>query len=169
MNYDRAIEKRDLAKIDKLNRLVNVKTFWEDVRRLTKGVTSDHSIKRWECLAEYRYKELSDIWNKIDKVDKIAFRCTEPFYGMWKEERDGMFAEYIEIYPKDEMFILYNDKTTNSFGEVFYRINDAKSFFYDGMVLATSIIRAIDKGVLEEVKDYKEPKVTVYSIEEIMK
>lgn len=55
-----AIEKRDIAKINKLNKLKNPKTFWEDVRELTKRVTSDHSIGRWQCLAEIRYAELEE-------------------------------------------------------------------------------------------------------------
>lgn len=169
MDYSRAIEKRDCAKIDKLNSLVDIKTFWDDVGKHTRKITSDHSIARWQCLAEYRYKELSEIWNKLNEADKMVFRCAKPFYGMWKEERSGMFAKHIEIYPKNEMFILYNDKTTNNFGEVFYRINDAKSFFYDGMVLASSIVRAIDKGVLEEIKNFKFPEVKVYSLEEVLK
>lgn len=53
-----AIEQRDIAKINKLNKLKNKDTFWNDVRKLTKRVTSDHSIGRWQCLAEVRYREL---------------------------------------------------------------------------------------------------------------
>lgn len=56
--YDNAIELSDIKKIDKLNRLTNLETFHDDVRRLTKRVYSDHSIRRWECLAEIRYAEL---------------------------------------------------------------------------------------------------------------
>lgn len=168
MDYSRAIEKRDFAKIDKLNMLISTETFWDDVRKRTRKITSDHSLARWQCLAEYRYKEISDIWNKLDKADKIVFRCTKDFCGMWKEERNGMYAKYIKIYLKDEMFILYNDKTTNISGEDYYRVNDAKSFFYDGMILASSIARAIDKGVLEEVKDFKFPKITVYNLEDVL-
>ena len=59
MTYNRAIEKRDYSKIDKLNNLTNKETFWDDVRKFTKNVTSDHSINRWECLAEYRWNELN--------------------------------------------------------------------------------------------------------------
>ena len=58
MNYNNAIEKNDLSKIDKLNKLTRVNTFWEDVRKFTKKVTSDHSISRWLCLAEFRESEL---------------------------------------------------------------------------------------------------------------
>lgn len=52
------MEHADYAKIKKLNQLHNVSTFWDDVSRLTKRVTSDHSIKRWQILAEARYGEL---------------------------------------------------------------------------------------------------------------
>ena len=53
--FDYAMEVRDYAKIEKLNALTNPETFWDDVRKLTKNVTSDHSIGRWQCLAEARY------------------------------------------------------------------------------------------------------------------
>jgi hypothetical protein len=173
MDYSRAIEKRDYAKIDKLNDLIHFQTFWDDVGRLTKGITSDHSINRWQCLAEYRYKEISDIWSnlmrKLYEEDRIVFRCTEPFKGMYKAERDDIFADYIKIHSKDEMFVLYNDKIGNRFGEIFYRINEAKMPFYcEGFVLEGCLLRAIDKGILEEVKDFEFPKVEVYSLEEIL-
>ena len=59
MTYNRAIEKRGYVKIDKLNTLTNKETFWDDVRKFTKNVTSCHSIGRWQCLAEYRWSELN--------------------------------------------------------------------------------------------------------------
>ena len=58
MLENQAIEKADYAKIRKLNSLTDPKTFWNDVRKFTKNVTSDHSIGRWQCLAEQRYLEL---------------------------------------------------------------------------------------------------------------
>ena len=58
MDYRFALEKRDYSKIDKLNNLVNKETFWEDVRKLTKNVVSDHAIGRWQHLAEIRFREL---------------------------------------------------------------------------------------------------------------
>lgn len=58
MTYDYAIEKRDIQKIDKLNKLYNLKTYWDDVRKLTKNVTSTHMIHRWQCLAEVRFEEV---------------------------------------------------------------------------------------------------------------
>lgn len=56
---DWAIEAMDHRRIDKLNDLKNPETFWDDVRKLTKAVKSDHSIKRWQILAEGRYRELT--------------------------------------------------------------------------------------------------------------
>ena len=53
--YDYAMEVRDYSRIKKLNALTNPETFWDDVRKLTKKITSDHSIHRWQCLAEARY------------------------------------------------------------------------------------------------------------------
>lgn len=66
MTYDYAIENRDIAKIDKLNALTNIQTYWDDVRKLTRNVTSDHSIKRWQCLADARYTELCNLY-EIDR------------------------------------------------------------------------------------------------------
>lgn len=58
MNYSVAIEKRDIHKIDNLNRITTLSDFWDKVREFTKNVKSEHSLKRWQCLAEIRYKEL---------------------------------------------------------------------------------------------------------------
>lgn len=58
MTYQYAIEKRDISRIDKLNTLMNIQTYWDDVRQFTKNIKSDHSIKRWKCLADVRYSEL---------------------------------------------------------------------------------------------------------------
>lgn len=57
-DYSRAIEKRDYSKIDKLYAIVTdanttKENYWDKVRKLTKRVTSDHAIGRWQCLAEY--------------------------------------------------------------------------------------------------------------------
>lgn len=51
-------EKQDINRIAKLVALKNIETFWDDVRKLIKNVTSDHDIKRWQVLAEARYEEL---------------------------------------------------------------------------------------------------------------
>jgi len=61
MDYSWAMEKHDFSKIDKLNNLNNLSTFWDDVRKLTKNVSSDHSIKRWKCLADGRFNELKHL------------------------------------------------------------------------------------------------------------
>ena len=53
-------EKADIAKIEALNKLTNPHTFWADVRKLTKKVSSDHSLGRWTCLAEIRSDELCE-------------------------------------------------------------------------------------------------------------
>ena len=41
-----AIYNSDYRKIEKLNKLNNIDTFWDDVRKLTKKVYSDFSIGR---------------------------------------------------------------------------------------------------------------------------
>ena len=54
------IEYHDISRIKKLNTLNNIYTFWNDVRKLTRYITSDHSIRRWEVLSEMRYIELEE-------------------------------------------------------------------------------------------------------------
>ena len=58
MNYNRAIENADIKKIDKLNTLTDINSFWDNVKKFTKNSHSDHSIGRWQCLSEYRFNEL---------------------------------------------------------------------------------------------------------------
>ena len=52
------MESADYAKIKKLRTLPNMETFWDGVRKFTKNVKSDHSLGRWQILAEARYGEL---------------------------------------------------------------------------------------------------------------
>lgn len=62
-----AMEMHDVGRIEKLNHLTNLETFHDDVRKLTKNIHSDHSIKRWQCLSDARYNELL-----IQKVANIV-------------------------------------------------------------------------------------------------
>lgn len=56
--YDYIMENRDVSKVEKLLSLKNPDTFWDDVRKFTRNVSSDHAIRRWQCLAEIRFDEL---------------------------------------------------------------------------------------------------------------
>lgn len=58
MTYKRATTKSDMTKIDKLNGLKDINTFYDDVRRITKNVHSDSTIRAWQRLSEQRYDEL---------------------------------------------------------------------------------------------------------------
>lgn len=58
MLYNNAIERRDFKRIDKLNLLTDAKTYWDSVRKLTRKVSGDHAINRWQTLAEIRYEEI---------------------------------------------------------------------------------------------------------------
>lgn len=53
-----AMEARDVSRIEKLWSLTDKETFYEDVRKLTKRITSDHGIRRWQILADIRAKEM---------------------------------------------------------------------------------------------------------------
>jgi hypothetical protein len=55
-----AYEKRDYKRIEILKNLTNAATFWDDVRKHTKNLTSDHALNRWLCLAEQRYDEIKE-------------------------------------------------------------------------------------------------------------
>lgn len=70
-DYSRAIEKRDFNKIDKLYLILEDKTttkenYWDRVRKFTKGITSDHSLRRWQCLAEYYEKYIEIAKERIE-------------------------------------------------------------------------------------------------------
>lgn len=58
LTYVCAFERGDYNKIEKLNSLSDIKTFWNDVRKLTKNIHKDHALSRWQCLSEIRYWEL---------------------------------------------------------------------------------------------------------------
>lgn len=52
------IENRDMDKVDKIiegihNSNINKDNLYDEVRKLTKRVTSDHSIKRWQIITEW--------------------------------------------------------------------------------------------------------------------
>lgn len=53
------MERRDIGRIDKLNKLTDPKTFWGEVKKLTRNTYSDHALGRWQVLAEIRYEELT--------------------------------------------------------------------------------------------------------------
>jgi hypothetical protein len=57
--YEYVWEYNDISKIEKLNKLTDINTFWQEVRKLTRNVKSDHSINRWEFLAEKRFDILT--------------------------------------------------------------------------------------------------------------
>lgn len=62
--YSRAIENRDISKIDKIyngieSGKITKENFWDNIRKFTKSVTSDHAISRWNCLSDWFYNQLS--------------------------------------------------------------------------------------------------------------
>lgn len=57
----------DYSRIDKLNNLTNPETFWKDVAKLTKNITSISATKSWERLATIRYNELIGNENLFEK------------------------------------------------------------------------------------------------------
>lgn len=61
------IEYHDISRIKKLNTLNNINTFWNDVRKFTRYITSDHSIHRWEVLSQLRYMELNEEVRRDEK------------------------------------------------------------------------------------------------------
>lgn len=51
---------REYAIAQKLLTLTNPETFWDDVRRMTKNVKSDHSLGIWLAYAENRYEQITE-------------------------------------------------------------------------------------------------------------
>ena len=72
MNYSYAVEKRDIARIDKLNRIVELTNYWDIIRELTSSIKTNHALKRWQALAEVRYNELRAMYIRRYK-EKSAY------------------------------------------------------------------------------------------------
>ena len=51
--------KSDIKIVEKLQKLTNLETFWDDVRKLTKRIYSDRYISRWQIYAEIRFNILT--------------------------------------------------------------------------------------------------------------
>lgn len=58
MNYLAAYSREEYSRIDKLNSIVCLRTFWDEVRKLTCNLTSDRAVNSWQRLAEIRFSEL---------------------------------------------------------------------------------------------------------------
>ena len=58
MEYKYAGTHTDMKRIDKLNKLTNKETFWSEVGKLTKNITSRIAYNSWMLLAKIRYEEL---------------------------------------------------------------------------------------------------------------
>lgn len=58
--YKYAYNKTEAKIIEKLNTLNNPETFFNDVRRFTRQITTDHNIKTWERFSEIRYNEITE-------------------------------------------------------------------------------------------------------------
>ena len=91
-----ALEKRDISKINALNKLTDLRKFWTNVRKLTKNVHSDHALKRWQILAEIRYKELQNSITKEQVRNRIINSCDKS-NGVYKGElfADSESIDYI--------------------------------------------------------------------------
>lgn len=61
MKKDYTMTKYECHVIDKLNTLTNPATFFQDVRRFTRQITTDHNIKIWERFSEIRYAEITGV------------------------------------------------------------------------------------------------------------
>ena len=69
MRYDylykdfKGMDGYDLKKMDKIvnglnDGLISKENFWDSIRWLCKNVKSEHSIKRWQCIADYVYERI---------------------------------------------------------------------------------------------------------------
>ena len=107
MEYSAALERHDYGRIDKLNTLENLETFWNDVRSFCSRITSDHSIRHWERLAEMRYAELYEKAQRFDYMllDRLRSDC-EYYLGnggrldkwLWAGSVDAQIEKMKELY-----------------------------------------------------------------------
>lgn len=72
MNYSYAVEKRDIARIDKLNKIVDLANYWDVIKSITSSIKTNHALKRWQVLAEVRYNELRAMYIRRYK-EKSAY------------------------------------------------------------------------------------------------
>lgn len=108
MDNTYAMNTGDLSRIQKLNLLTDPKTFWNDVRRLTKNIKSDASIKSWQRLAEVRFNEIQGKV-AITTNSETKFNVGDTMYYVYKEfDGKGIVVGTItEIC--DDHFILTDD------------------------------------------------------------
>lgn len=105
--YDFTMEYNDIARIDKLCNLKDSSTFWDDVRKLTRRITSDHAIKHWQAFAEMRYNELLFEPRQRTALDGSTCWCiwdrrkntwsTLLCHGKYNLKSDAIFAIYNTI------------------------------------------------------------------------
>ena len=58
MDYRYAMTLSDRSRIDKLNKLTNPSTFWEDVAKFKENLVRPSTLNSWDMLARVRYSEL---------------------------------------------------------------------------------------------------------------
>lgn len=138
MDYSYAWEKSDIRKIDKLNQLTNPDTFWDNVRKLTRNVMSDHSIKSWQCLAEIRFDELTST-AYMDEDDVVNSSTHSRRRRNIYASRNYLEREFLEAYAwmfdttKKEAEYAYREASQSYIESIIeaYRKNAENSFYYD--------------------------------------
>lgn len=85
--YNCIMEKRDIARVEKLLTLTDPETFFDDVRRFTRKVETDHAIRRWQCLAEVRYDEI--LMERDGKIVFQGFPIYKTYNGYQIENGNG--------------------------------------------------------------------------------
>lgn len=94
--YMENMSKQEISKAEKLNKLTNPKTFWDDVRKFTAKVYSDRALSQWQYLAEIRYNELitgvEDVREEYEEDDECGNYLEKHYYTYdWKNR----------VYPKE--------------------------------------------------------------------
>lgn len=114
MNYDYAIERYDYNRIDKLNTIIDLSIYWREVKKLTRNVTSDHAIGRWQCLAEARFEELKK--QTLDNYNKISIYLSNELSASY-------FNNIILMIKMDKISELPTDKFGNHQLNMIYELN----------------------------------------------
>lgn len=154
-----ALEKRDIEKINKLNKLHNYITFYDDVRKLTRNVHSEHSLHRWQILADMRYEEIKP-YNptKEDIRNRIINACDNGVFVYKGEIYDDVNHESIDYLPSltywVDRFVPFGDEEEISVWiqtDLFDYVNEIYSPLGDDVVYR-KFLKAVKKYLLNHLE-----------------
>lgn len=86
MTIKTSMTKREKSIAEKLNKLTDINTFWNDVRNMTMKVTTTAACRDWEFMSEQRYAEI--LTGVEDVQTEVEYGQPTRYYdpnSNWKE------------------------------------------------------------------------------------